>query len=459
MVLTRRAFLRRTGLTAASVIGLRQIAAGASAKTLLSEPSQLADATNSLKPEDLMAGIESANVPLRDWSGYTNYGRVAEAFAPSSDAEIVGLVKACRQRGQTCRVVGLRTSWSLYWFDQTNDLLISTKNLDQLAFDTEAMTVTCGAGVTLETLHREAWKRGLTLATSPAPPWVTVGGAVSTGSHGSVMAGSMSSSLIRCRLVNGHGEIVDLDEHHPDFDAVRISLGMLGVMTEMTLQLQKGLRLTLTQEPFATQNWEQSLFESGPMSFVHANLLGEKSVVFKVDYDSSNDENHNDLIKGKNAAGVPFVSGPAHLVVMNYAPPSPTIAGSEWAVPLEKFQSVLDRFKADNQLLPAKIWMKKSAGESALLAAGSDPDKAYVQCGCYHPVSGNQDPKIIEQMVKKVENIMLNHNGRPHFAKLIYMNSDQMRSLYPKLETFQEVRQRMDPDGVFYTKRLKALFG
>ena len=35
------------------------------------------------------------------------------------------------------------------------------------------------------------------------------------------------------------GGNVDLDVRHPDFDAVRISLGMLGVLTEMTLQLQR----------------------------------------------------------------------------------------------------------------------------------------------------------------------------------------------------------------------------
>ena len=46
-----------------------------------------------------------------------------------------------------------------------------------------------------------------------------------------------------------------------------------------------------------------------------------------------------------------------------------------------------------------------------------------------------------------------------HFAKLIYMNSGQMQSLYPKLVKFQAVRQRMDPDNLFYTERLKALFG
>ena len=273
------------------------------------------------------------------------------------------------------------------------------------------------------------------------------------------MAGSMSSSLIRCRLVNGQGEIVDLDEHHSDFDAVRISLGMLGVITEMTLQLQKAFRLSLTQEAFLTRNWNYSLFESGPMSYVHVDLLGESSIVFKVDYDDSKEGNDDEIIRGTNAEGAPYVRGPAHLVVMNYAPPSPTIAGSEWAVPIEKFQSVLDGFKADNLLLPSRIWMKKSAGESALLAAGPEPDKAYVQCGRYHPVNGNQDPKIIEKMVKKVENIMLNHSGRPHFAKLIYMNSVQMKSLYPKFEEFQAVRQRMDPDDLFYTERLKALFG
>lgn len=459
MVLTRRAFLRRSGLTAAAVVGLRQMAAGASAETLAPQPSLLADATGSLNQDDAFGAINSATIPLRDWSGYTNYGDVVDAYAPSSAEEVVELVKTCRRRGQQCRVVGLRTSWSLYWFGQTNDLLISTSNLDQLSFDTEAMTVTCGAGVTLETLHREAWKRGLTLATSPAPPWVTVGGAISTGSHGSIKAGSMSSSLIRCRLVNGHGEIVDLDERHPDFDAVRISLGMLGVLTEMTLQLQKAFSLSLIQEPFATQDWEENLVNRGPMSFLHANLLGESSLLFKVDDAASNDGKSDELIKGTNAAGVAYVQGPAHLVVMNYAPPSPTIAGSEWAVPIEKFQSVLNAFYQDNRLLPAKIWMKKSTGESALLAAGSDPDKLYVQCGCYHPVKGNRDPKIIEQMVKKVEKIMLQHDGRPHFGKLIYLNPSQMRALYPKLDAFQAVRRRMDPDDLFYTKQLKALFG
>ena len=82
-----------------------------------------------------------------------------------------------------------------------------------------------------------------------------------------------------------------------------------------------------------------------------------------------------------------------------------------------------------------------------------------MQCGAYHEVAGNQNPQVINDMVRKIEKLMIQFEGRPHFAKLVYMSSDEISKVYPELQRFQEARRRFDPANVFYTQRLAKLFG
>ena len=106
-----------------------------------------------------------------------------------------------------------------------------------------------------------------------------------------------------------------------------------------------------------------------------------------------------------------------------------------------------------------KIWLKKVMGESAWLAGGSDPEKLYVQLGAYHEVLGNQSPQLVLDMVKKIDEIMIPFEGRPHFGKLTSMSPAQLSEVYPELWRFRSVRKRWDPTNMFYTQRLSALFG
>ncbi len=47
---------------------------------------------------------------------------------------------------------------------------------------------------------------------------------------------------VRCRLVDGRGEIVEIDETQPDLlRAAQVSVGMLGVMTSLTIEVVAGL--------------------------------------------------------------------------------------------------------------------------------------------------------------------------------------------------------------------------
>ena len=250
-----------------------------------------------------------------------------------------------------------------------------------------------------------------------------------------------------------------MDMEHQYIDAARISLGMLGVMTQLTLKLDPAYRLKLVEQSIATGDWREALVDSGPMSFIHASPTDPTSTLFKVVKESSLPPLSNDVVTGKDAEGQPWMAGPAHLVVMNFQPPSPTIAGGEWAVPLDLFSDVMKAFQSQDFSLPSKIWLKKVTGESALLASGDDPKKVYVQCGAYHDVVGNQNPQIIVDMVQKIDALMFANGGRPHLAKLIPTTSEQMRQLYPALTQFQEIRRQFDPYNLFYTQRLADLFG
>ena len=445
MLLNRRSFLLRSGMTAAGLVGLGELHEHFNVKA------------SSLRPE--LASIDSVTIPLRDWSGFTVFGGTASIHAPKSEDEVIRIVEQCRRDNSQCRVVGRRTSWNTKWFGDVNTVMMSTMHLDQLSFDSDAMTVTCGPGVLLETLHREAWIRGMALSTSPAPPWVSIGGAVATGSHGSLERGSLSSSLIGCRLVTGSGSVLVMDENHPDLNAARIALGMLGVMTQLTLQLDPAFRVMLVEQPIATADWESALLTSGPMSFIHASTTGKASTLFKVVPEQASGVLSDEVETGVNADGESYMRGPLPTIVMNFQPPSPAIAGGEWALPVEAFSSVMRVFQSENFSLPSMIWLKKVRGESAFLAAGDDPNKVYVQCGSYYEVAGQQSPEVIATMVKKVERLMLRYGGRPHLSKLIYLTAADLAEVYPGLARFQAIRRRLDPANIFYTQQLANLFG
>ena len=56
----------------------------------------------------------------------------------------------------------------------------------------------------------------------------------------------------------------------------------------------------------------------------------------------------------------------------------------------------------------------------------------------------------------KFESILLQHSGRPHWAKSHNCSRTMLQEMYPKLGDFLEVRERVDPQGVLlnaYTRR------
>ena len=122
-------------------------------------------------------------------------------------------------------------------------LLISTARLAGVEVDAAARTVTADAGAPLRAVIDAVEARGLSLAAAPYWEGVSVGGLVSTGSHGSSWwgrGGAVHDHVVGLRLVapaaeaDGWATVLPLRRGDELFPAALVSLGLLGVVTKVS---------------------------------------------------------------------------------------------------------------------------------------------------------------------------------------------------------------------------------
>ena len=67
-----------------------------------------------------------------------------------------------------------------------------------------------------------------------------------------------------------------------------------------------------------------------------------------------------------------------------------------------------------------------------------------------------QDPTAY---FEAVEQIMLEHGGRPHWGKLHTLDAAQLRERYPRFGDFIDLRDRLDPERRFTNRYLDRVLG
>ncbi|CAH9104069.1 unnamed protein product [Cuscuta europaea] len=184
--------------------------------------------------------------------------RAAAVAYPRTEEELLAFISNATKQNRKMKAT-TRFSHSipkLVCPDGDDGLLISTKLLNRtLKVDNRSMTVTVESGVSLRQLISVAAEAGLALPHAPYWWGVTVGGMMGTGAHGSTLWGlgsSVHDYVVRVRIVTpaspeeGYAVVRQLEEGDPEINAARVSLGVLGVISQVTLKLEPMFKRSVT---------------------------------------------------------------------------------------------------------------------------------------------------------------------------------------------------------------------
>ena len=172
---------------------------------------------------------------VTNWAGNITYA-AKELHRPQSLDALRALVAG----SQRVRVLGSGHSFNEIAEPGAEGVLVSLADLPApIDVDTAARTVRVGGGVRYAELARVVHAHGLALPNMASLPHISVAGSVATGTHGSgVGNGSLAAPVREVELVTADGSTVRIGREDARFGGAVTSLGALGVVTALTLDLE-----------------------------------------------------------------------------------------------------------------------------------------------------------------------------------------------------------------------------
>ena len=173
----------------------------------------------------------------KNWAGDQRCAP-AEIARPTSEDELAQTISEASARGLPIRAAG--SGHSFTDIACTDGLLIDTSGMQRLIdADRDSGILTVQAGITLHALGPQNARHGLGLENQGDIDAQSLAGALATATHGTgVRFGNLSTRVLGMRLVTASGEVLELTrEKDPEaLLAARVSLGALGVVSQVTME-------------------------------------------------------------------------------------------------------------------------------------------------------------------------------------------------------------------------------
>jgi len=463
----------------------------------------------------------SDGVPFRARAHHTHHtwahtfsSRPELYIQPRTLAEIekvVDLARTCRKR---LTVTGCGHSPSN--MTCTSSWLVNLDHFNTVhAVDQETGIVVMDSGIRLYTLSAELDRHGLAMPNLGSINEQSIAGAISTGTHGSsARHGLMSEDIVALKITLASGETLSCSAtERPDlFRAATLSLGALGIITQVTIRATPAFKLQWTQtidtDYKIFEAWHDELWKQSEFVRVWWMPYSRRAVVWQADktnrpespprynwFDGSIGYHifHNLLalshyipsilptverfVMGmqhgfRNGSSFSAVQPSGQALLMNCLYSQYV---NEWALPLHRGPEALRRLSSwlnhltpdDPDYVPHNIPISAEGlyvhaplevrvSDTSLTTSPrpyldptvQDGPTLYLNATLYRPY--HLDPPCRERFYAGFEHLMREMGGRPHWAKNFTTTRVENESMFGKgLEEWRRMRRECDPEGVF----------
>lgn len=412
----------------------------------------------------------------QNWSGSVT-AEPKSIARPRDEGELARIVREAAQ----IRVVG--AGHSFMPLCETGDTLVSLADMEGgLVVAPDRRSVEAPAGWSLARLTEALWAEGLSLANQGDVNPQALCGALATGTHGTGRdLGSLATIGEAFRAIGPDGTAALCDSvTDPDlFEAQRLSLGMLGVVTRARIKVVPAYHLAETNAPMPLAEVLERLDELAAATrhmefffFPYADdvILKTLHPCDPCAYDGE-EESENGFKAACEAArndpqSVPMI----HRAIMERVSPS-SRSGPAWQIfpadrttRFEEMEYEVPRANAVAALKAVTARLREKQMPLMFpfefrLVAGDDIWLSPFHAGPCASISIHQYAGMEWQAeFADLEAVLRDHGGRPHWAKRHRLTSDDVLALYPKAADFGRVRKQFDPEAKFMNAHLRQLF-
>lgn len=406
--------------------------------------------------------------PWTNWGGNQTCTPQFTVF-PTTDQEVVDTVRFALREGLPVRAVG--TGHSFTPVVTTGGVLLNTDSLTGLTgVDRDRCRVRLRGGTKIKDIGDALWEHGLALSNQGDIVEQSIAGALATATHGSGIGQTSFSGRLRwVRLVDGHGDIVEIGQDQPDLlRAAQVAIGTLGIMLEVELEAEPRYHLA---EEVTYPHWDEvsqglgrNVADNRHYSFLWCQS-DESPALYELDCPEGLSMAGRVYQKIYNRVDIEEPEGistrPGRRIDRSYrvydmGGMTLPFNELEYFVPAERSQEAIAAMqdlmlhKHQDELYPLEVrWVK---GDEGYLSPFYHRDTNVLS------VSGAPGTDFWDYL-RDVDSLLAQFDARQHWGKIHFLTRERVASEYPEHESFVRIRRNFDPSGVFLNDSLRSLVG
>jgi xylitol oxidase len=381
--------------------------------------------------------------------------------------------------GGPIRALGSRHSFTDV-ADTAGRLVSIDRFESDLVIDEDAGVASFSPGLRYGDLATQLQARGWALHNLASLPHISVAGAVATGTHGSGdRNGTLSAAVAAVEFIDGTGQLVRLSRTDEAFNGAVVSLGALGIVTRISLDIEP--TFDLRQDLYNDLPWDAVLqnFDAVTSSAysvsLFTNWLGDAVGIAwlksRMDapapptdlFSALPQKADQHMLPGQPASnttqqgGVP---GPwndrlAHFK-LGFTPSNGDELQSEYLVPRPGILAALSAMRELGPRIAPLLHiteLRTVAADRLWLSGAYDTEAVGIH------FTWKKLPTEVGELLPEIEAALLPPGARPHWGKVFAAGVEDLAPLYPRFDDFRELASTYDPDGLFRNNFLARKLG